>query len=77
MFVPSLTVLIQAILLVGGLWWCKEMWDRFPADLKRVKESQDKAEKGTILFLWALTAGVAFLVVTFTIGLVRAILSAF
>ena len=71
-----LAVVIQAILLVGGLWWCKEMWGRFPADLKRVKESQDKAEKGVILFLWVVTAGVAYLVVTFVIGLARAIFAA-
>jgi hypothetical protein len=76
MFVPSFGVLIRAILLVAGLWWCKEMWDRFPADRKRLKESQDAGEKGVIIFFWALTVGIAFLAITFVIGLARAIVAA-
>jgi hypothetical protein len=76
MFVPSFGVLVQAILLVAGLWWCKEMWDRFPADRKRLKESQDSGEKGVIIFFWVVTAGIVILIVTFAWGLLRAILAA-
>jgi hypothetical protein len=53
------------------------MWDRFPADRKRLKESQDSGEKGVIIFFWVLTAGILIIIVNFAWGFLRTILSAF
>jgi len=77
MFVPTFGLFIRAILLIGGLLWCREMYQRFPSELARLKESDDDAEKGVIIFLWVLTAGVVLLIAAFTWGLLRAILSSF
>lgn len=77
MFTPTLGVLISAVFLVGGLLWCREMYHRFPSDVARLKESDEAAEKGVIVFLWVVTGGIVLLIVAFGWGLVRAILSAF
>ena len=72
-----LLLLLVLVLLVGGLLWCREMYHRFSSDLARLKESDDSAEKGVILFLWVVTGGIILLVGSFTWGLARGILSAF
>ena len=77
MFVPTFGVLIRAILLVAALWWCKVMLVRFGSDLVRLKESEDSAEKGVIIFLWVVTVGILIYVGNFLIWMVRSILSAF
>ena len=73
----SFGVIIRAVLLVGGLWWCKVMLDRFGSDLVRLRESDDSAEKGVIIFLWVVTVGILIYVGNFLIWMVRSILSAF
>jgi len=77
MFVPTFGVLIRAILLVAALWWCKVMLGRFRSDLVRLRESEDSAEKGVIIFLWVVTVGILIYVGNFLIWMVRSILSAF
>lgn len=73
----SFRVIIRAVLLVGGLWWCKVILVRFGSDLVRLRESDDSAEKGVIIFLWAVTVGILIYVGSFLIWMVRSILSAF
>ncbi len=73
----SPAVLIRAALLVGGLWWCKVIFDRLRSDVARLKESDDSAEKGVIIFLWVATVGIFMYVGHVLIWIVRSILSAF
>ena len=70
-------VVFYAVLLVAGLWWCKEMVGRFRDDLRRLKEGEDKAEKGVILFLWGLTVVIALLIARFVLALARGVAAAF
>lgn len=77
MFVPSFGVIIRAVLLVGALWWCKVMLERSRSDLARLRKSDDSAEKGVIVFLWAVTVGILIYVGNFLIWMVRSVLSAF
>jgi len=77
MFVPSFAVLIRAILLVGALWWCKVIFGRLPEDVARLRQSDDRAEKGVVIFIWALTVLIAVLVVRFVLLMIASILSAF
>jgi len=73
----SPAVVIRAVLLVGGLWWCKAILDRRHSDIARLRESGDPAEKGVIVFLWVVTVGVAIYVGHVVIWIVKSILSAF
>ena len=68
--------MLKAALFVGGLVWCKEVFGRFRTDLARLKKG-DSAEKGAIVFFWALTVGVLFLMVHFAIGVISGFASAF
>jgi len=74
---PTFGLVVRAVLLVGGLWWCKEMYARFPKDLACLRESEDRTEKGVTIFLWVVTGVVAILVVSFVVGLVQGVMSAF
>ncbi len=73
----SFRVIIRAVLLVGGLWWCKVIFERLRSDVARLRESEDSAEKGVIIFLWVVTVGILIYVGNFLIWMVRSILSAF
>ncbi len=73
----SFGVIIRAVLLVGGLWWCKVILERLRSDVARLRESEDSAEKGVIIFLWVVTVGILIYVGNFLIWMVRSILSAF
>ena len=77
MFVPSFGVFLQAVLLVLGLLWCKEILGRLRSDIARLRESEETAEKGVIIFLWVVTAVILLLIVRFVLGLASGILSAF
>ena len=75
--VPSYGIVIYAILLVGGLWWCKEIIGRLPQDIEEFRTSDNTAEKGVIVFYWALTVVIILLIAFFLWGLIASILSAF
>ena len=73
----SFGVLIRAVLLVGGLWWCKVIFERSRSDVARLRESDDSAEKGVIIFLWVVTVGILMYVGHVLVWMARSILSAF
>jgi hypothetical protein len=41
--------LIQAILFALGIWWCKEIFSRWPDDLKKMREPDDRADASKFL----------------------------
>lgn len=73
----SYGLIVQAALLVGGLWWCKEMWGRRHSDISELKESDDNVRKGVIVFFWLLTVPIAALVANFLWALISNMIDAF
>jgi len=63
-------MLVQAILLALGIWWCMEMFPRWRDDLGKLRKPDDRADRAVVIILWSITAVVAFLCIRFglTIG---------
>jgi hypothetical protein len=63
-------MLVQAVLLVLGSWWCMEMLPRWRDDLGKLRKPDDRADRAVVIILWSITAVVAFLCIRFvlTIG---------
>ena len=55
------------ILFVFGLWWCRDVYDRFPSDVACLKESNTFTEKFVIVFYWVLTVGILALMICLAI----------
>jgi hypothetical protein len=54
---PIFTRLPLAIaLLILGVWWCKEVFERLPNDLQILRESRATSEKAWVVTIWAITA---------------------
>jgi len=67
--VPTFGVFIRACLIVGGIVWCREIFSRLGADIGELVQSRDWFRRLTILFMWALTGLVIYLMARFAIGL--------
>jgi hypothetical protein len=63
-------MLVQAILLALGIWWCMEILPRWRDDLEKLRKPDDRADRAVVIILWSITAVVAFLCIRFglTIG---------
>jgi len=73
----STGLILDAILVALGLWWCIKILGRFGRDLARVRGEAEATEKGVIIAFWLVTAGILFLIIRFVAGLVKPILSYF
>lgn len=73
----SYGLVISAILLVAGLWWCKEIIGRLPKDIEEFRTADNPADRIVILIFWALTVGVIFFIVQFIWGLIWNLMSGF
>ena len=71
---PNYTVVIQAVLLVFGILWCRDVLLRFQKDLAEVKGGSDLTTKGVVVAYWILTIGVAGLIVSFAAKLIQRIM---
>ena len=69
-------LVFKAILLVLGLWWCKDVLGRLRSDIAELKESDDSAHKGVIVFYWILTVGIMILLAIFVWGILSNIIGA-
>ena len=49
--------------------WCREVFGRLGADIGELVQSRDWFRRFAILFIWALTGLVIYLMVRFAIGL--------
>ncbi|MCA9448651.1 MAG: hypothetical protein KC931_16135 [Candidatus Omnitrophica bacterium] len=74
MMVPGYGLLGRAILIVLALWWCKEIIQRLPKDLKEMFGESDWTTKGVIVLFWGLTGVIVMLLWRFGSALVRPIL---
>ncbi|MCC7145405.1 MAG: hypothetical protein IT443_03090 [Phycisphaeraceae bacterium] len=60
----SFSLFFQAVLLALGLYWCHEVFQRWRSDWEDFRLSDDYAHRLVILFIWAVTAYIAYLVAT-------------
>jgi hypothetical protein len=72
----SFNLLIKAALLVGGLWWCKEIFQRLRSDIDELKTTRDRTKRNVIIFFWVLTLVIIFFIVRFIVQLLSVILKA-
>lgn len=61
----SFGLLWNAVLLVGGGIWCKEVVARLPRDLREFRQHQDAAPRLAMGAIWVLTVGIAWWIVQF------------
>ena len=64
-------LVVNAVLLVAGLLWCKEIFGRLRSDVDDLKESDDNIQKGVIVFFWVLTIIIVILIINFLWGLIN------
>lgn len=65
-------LLAQAILVIFGFMWCREVFGRLRSDIAVLKESRDRGHKGLIIFFWVLTVGIIILMASFVWGMISA-----
>jgi len=66
----------SAILLVAGLYWCKEVYGRWRQDVQELR-SGDRTRQSVIVVIWLLTSGIIVLIVNFVWAIVANIIDAF
>jgi hypothetical protein len=71
----SFGLIVNAILLAGGIYWCYEIFGRWRSDVAELREGDDKTTKGVIIGFWMVTVVVAVLVFNFAWGVVAGIIS--
>ncbi len=71
----SFGLLINAVLLALGLYWCYEVLGRWRSDLEELREVDDKYRKAAILGIWAATVVIAGLVINFAVGVIAGIVA--
>ena len=62
-------MLVQAILFVLGIWWCKEILSRWRDDLAKVREPDDQADRVVVIIFWIITVLVLLLCVRFALNI--------
>ncbi len=68
---------LGAILLVVGLWWCREIIRRWRDDVAELKRPDDILAKAVIVFFWLVTLAIVVVIVKFVWGVVQSIVTAF
>lgn len=66
-------VVWNAVLLVLGILWCREIFGRFAADLEEFRHAEDAAERGAIALWWVVTVVIVLLMANFAIANLRAV----
>ena len=67
-------LLINAVLLALGAFWCYEMFGRWRSDLADLRDLDDTLGRAVIIGLWIITFVIAALLVNFTVGLITNII---
>ena len=66
---PTFGMLFASLLLVGALWWMKEMFDRWRSDLDELLDPQTEwIPRLCLIGLWLVTFVIAFFAVCFMIN---------
>lgn len=64
-------VVINAILVVLGLLWCREMFGRWRNDLAEYQGAKDASARQALIVLWVVTAVILVLLFNFSVGLLE------
>jgi len=67
--VPTFGVFIKACLLVGAVLWCREVFGRLGDDIGELVQSTDRFRRFAILFVWAMTGLIIFIMVRCLVGI--------
>jgi hypothetical protein len=62
-------IVINAVLLVMGLLWCREMAGRWRSDLDEFRSTKDPGARHVLIVLWALTGVIVVLMLDFLVGI--------
>jgi len=65
----NLGMLVQAILFVLGIWWCKEIFSRWRDDLAKMRNPEDQADRLVVVIFWCITVLVLLLCVRFALNI--------
>ena len=68
-------LIINAVLLALGMYWCYEVIGRWRSDLEDVREVDDNLRRAVIIGIWAVTVVIAIFVINFAIGLITNIVT--
>ncbi len=64
-------LVLNAVLVVIGVLWCREMLGRWRKDAADYKAATDASTRQVILVLWGITAVVVLLLVNFFVGILK------
>lgn len=66
-------IVINAVLMVLGVLWCREMFGRWRRDLDEFRSTKDSSTRQVLIVLWLLTAIIVILLVNFFVGILRSV----
>ncbi len=72
---PSFGLVLNAILFVAGVWWCKEVLGRWRDDVEELREVEEMPRKAVIVIIWLLTIVIAVYVLNFGYHLAASIVT--
>ena len=62
-------IVINAVLMVLGILWCREMFGRWRRDLDEFQSTKDASTRQVLIALWLLTALIVVLLINFFVGI--------
>lgn len=62
-------VVIDAVLMVLGILWCREMFGRWRKDLAEFRSAKDAATRQALVLVWGITALIVVLLLNFFLGI--------
>jgi len=67
--------LALAALYILGLWWCYEVVGRFREDVKEIRELKEITRRAAIIFIWAITAIIATVLIVYGFVIIENLVS--
>jgi len=64
-------IFLDAVLLVLGVLWCREMFGRWRRDLDEFRTTKNASVRQASAILWAVTALVVVLMINFFVGILH------
>ncbi|HLQ37912.1 MAG TPA: hypothetical protein VK348_08930 [Planctomycetota bacterium] len=64
-------IVFNAVLLVLGLIWCREMLGRWRRDLDEFRSTKDASARQVLVVLWGATALILILLINFFVGMLK------
>jgi len=72
----AMFVVLKAIVLVFGIFWCKEILGRWREDVSSLRELKDWTRRGAIIAVWLVTLGIIYLMARIVWGIAKPIIEA-